>query len=269
MQPQIRRRLLKLWLVIGLIAILGWPPIWRLGVRGAQPILQYTALAMDKLSDSLASIFNVNQWRKENQLLRQQVAVLQGKLAGYNQLANENESLRQLSVMPVPPEYKKIGLQIIGQQIDESGTYYLVNRGERDALQVGMPVVVGLTAGANKTTAVLLGTVRSVSRETAALNLTTSSASRLIVQVANDTHTQALAVGEYNLALRLNYVPQDEKIATGQLVLTSNLNPLIPPGLMVGMISQVETTEGNFFKTAVVTPSLNLTNLNYVYVLLK
>ncbi len=231
--------------------------------------MRLSAAAMDKLSDGLASVFNINQWRKENQLLRQQAAVLQGKLAGYNQLVNENESLRQLSVMPVPPEYKKIGLQIIGQQIDETGTYYLVNRGERDGLQVGMPVVVGLTEASNKTMAVLLGTVRSISRETAALNLTTSSASRLIVQVANDSYTQALAVGEYNLALRLNFIPQDEKVASGQLVMTSNLNPLIPSGLMVGTISQVETTEGNFFKTAVVTPSLNLTNLNYVYVLLK
>ncbi|MBI5733652.1 MAG: hypothetical protein HY973_01775, partial [Candidatus Kerfeldbacteria bacterium] len=174
MQPQIRRRLLKLWLVVGLIAFLGWPPIWRFSVRGAQPVLRFFAAAMDKLSDGLASVFNINQWRKENQLLRQQAAILQGKLAGYSQLVNENESLRQLSVMPVPPEYKKIGLQIIGQQIDETGTYYLVNRGERDGLQVGMPVVVGLTEAGNKTMAVLLGTVRSISRETAALNLTTS-----------------------------------------------------------------------------------------------
>lgn len=259
----------KILILLAALVILSLRPVWRTTQQLTQPAINYSLELVDRLASGMATFLNAGQWQRENEQLRNQVALLHGKLGSYAELVNENEQLRQLNAMVVPLGYKKIGSRVVGQQIDESGSYYLLDRGGRDGLQVGMPVVVGLEQSQDVVSATILGTIQTVSERMSSFNLTTSSASQIIIQINNESYTQTLAAGEYNLAIRLKFIPQDNKIEAGQLVFTSNLNPLIPPGLLVGVISEVSQIEGDFFKSAIVTPPLEITNLNYVYVLAK
>ena len=89
----------------------------------------------------------------------------------------------------------------------------------------------------------------------------------MLAKLAEAPTSQSVAVGEYNLAVRLKYLDIDQRVAVGDAVITSNLNTLIPSGLLVGTVTTVEREEGELFQSAVVAPPSPLEQFRYLYVL--
>ena len=113
----------------------------------------------------------------------------------------------------------------------------------------------------------LVGTITDVGEQVASLTLTTASASEVLAMLAPAQTAQTLAVGEYNLAVRLKFLEIDQPVAVGEAVITSNLNTLMPPGLLIGTVITVEKSAGELFQSAVVAPPTPLEQFRFLYVL--
>lgn len=267
MNSTIRRRLIILAVGVAVVIIFLVTPLWHYFKSNVQ------ILAMPVVQFSSRLGYNVSAWFKTPQLnyqvenLQHELADLKTKQTEADALRAENLELRNLSLVPAPLNFKKLGVEIIGRQNDESGTYYLINRGTADGLEPGLPVVAGLPQESARPRAILVGTIKTASARTSLFSLTTSNSSQILAEVVNATHSRGLAQGEYNLAIKLKFISLTEIITPSLDVITSNLDELIPPGLLIGAITSVNHQEGDFFLNATVAPPVPLEQFHFLYIL--
>ena len=85
--------------------------------------------------------------------------------------------------------------------------------------------------------------------------------------------TDEIAVAEGDLALmgegklRLNYLPGDAGLISGDYVLTSGLGGFYPGGLAIGTVDSVQTDDDGLAQYAVITPLARLDELTQVFVI--
>ncbi len=180
--------------------------------------------------------------------------------AELKRLRLENEQLRrELSLLP-RQEFTTVGVEIIGKRQDETGISFLLNRGSTSNIKLGYPVLSGGT---------LVGVVVKVQPQVAEMILVNSPLFSTTVEILNNQTTRGLAEGEFNLATKIKLLPSNEEVKTGQLVITSGLDELIPRGIVLGSIAAVEYHEGDLFQEAVVVSPLDLNKLGILQVVIK
>lgn len=204
----------------------------------------------------------------ENKTLREGLAAFQAKDAQIKVLTEENRRLRELATIPLPQSFTSLGVEVVGAIKDDIGERYLINRGKAHGLMPGMPLVAGINLkSGSPASALLVGIIKEVGPETASFTLTTSNATDVLSEIQNSQNSQGLASGEHNLAIRLKYIPLNDVVETGSQVTTSNLNELIPRGLLLGYVSAIDQRVGDFFKSAIVVPPQPLEKLQFLYIL--
>ena len=257
----------KIWFkaVIGLgaiiLALLIFP--WR-GVKiFLEPPLAYISKITYGVTTSLKAWSEVNFLLKDNESLRQQVATLSTQNVALELCQQTIVELKKLSAISESVGFKQQGVEVIGEQVDDTGQSYIISRGRTSGLRIGTPLVAGL----DNSSMVLVGIVTQVNEQTASFRLATAHGNQVLAQVVNTTRSPGVAVGEFNLAIRLKFVPLDEELIVGGPVVTSNLDPLVPPGLFIGRISEITKVSGDFWQSAVVVPPVFLERFRFLYAL--
>ena len=133
----------------------------------------------------------------------------------------------------------------------------LIDRGARHGVRIGQPV---LGAGAT-----LVGVVSQVDAEHARVRLIIDRDSAVSTMVQSSRTPAALAgTGE---GLRLDFVPHGAPVAAGDVVLTSALGGLLPPGLLAGKVTSVHSAPQALHETVVVEPLSDLARLEEILVM--
>ena len=270
------RRVLRRRLILGsaialLLVLLVGTSLWSRTQGVVQSFTLPVAKTLNNWSLGLSALFSGPQLQQENNDLRQRLAQLKAYESERDTLRLENEHLRNLTGVPLPSGWHPLGVEVIGRQQDETGTNYIINRGATSGLVPGLALVAGISESINdksRLTAVMVGIVKSVGRQVSTFASLTSAQSQILAEVVNNSQSQGLAVGEYNLAVRLKFIPLNDALDVGQPVVTSNLTSLIPSGLLLGSITAVDRPSGDFFQSAVVAPPWPLDKLRFLYVLL-
>lgn len=122
----------------------------------------------------------------------------------------------------------------------------VLNKGSRDGIDVGYPVMTG--------EGLLVGTIESVEDTRSIVQLVTSYDALTSGSIQNDDRSPGVLRGSHNLGLEMEYIPQGHKASVGDMVVTSGADPLIPRGLILGEIEQVQSASGSVFQSAEVRP---------------
>jgi len=88
------------------------------------------------------------------------------------------------------------------------------------------------------------------------------------VTLLNGTRTIGVANGISGALLALRYIPQDERIETNDIVVTSGLEASVPSGLIVGIVNSVTTDATAPFQSAILEPIGDARRLAFVSILL-
>ncbi|PIT90764.1 MAG: rod shape-determining protein MreC [Candidatus Komeilibacteria bacterium CG10_big_fil_rev_8_21_14_0_10_41_13] len=203
-------------------------------------------------------------------------------LGDYNQLAEENESLRReisrlgvdyvkLSALTEENSYLKAELGFLES---ESFDYVLASVAGLEPFNDEVVIInQGLEAGLAEGQAVTLhqgvivGKIIRVEASRAFVQLLTDRGSQLAVSLENNSETSGLLKGNVANNLLIDLIPQDKEIAEGDLVITSGLEEKIPRGLLVGRVGQVDQVVGQIFKQAKINPLVSYHNFNLVTVI--
>lgn len=173
---------------------------------------------------------------------------------------DENISLREtlnfLSHAPIAT----VGADVIGKDIAPLGNILFINRGERDGVTPGQPVIIGR--------GILIGKIVRVDEDRATVRLLSDSQSRVAATVSNHDHSIGIVEGGYGISVRMTFIPQHEVVTPGDIIMTSGLETNIPRGLLIGTVEAVEKEAYQPFQRAVLTPSAALDKLTSVSVLL-
>jgi rod shape-determining protein MreC len=168
--------------------------------------------------------------REENQKLREQNTPLMRWQFAATELENENARLRDLLKFAPSGKESYTSARVA---IDSSGPYVkavVINAGKQNNVEADLAVV-------NENG--LVGRVVETSERSSRVLLLTDINSRVPV-MTETSRERAIATGDNSDNLVLKYAPQDSKIKVGERLLTTSDGGVMPPGLPVGVVSQIK-----------------------------
>jgi rod shape-determining protein MreC len=152
--------------------------------------------------------------------------------------------------------------EVVGTDPNPYLRYITINVGAQQGVEVGMPVV---SSGA-----ALVGRVSQVGPRTAKVQLLTDADSA-VASLIQRTRVTGLVTGQPDGSLKMDYVAQSEEldVGVGDIVLTSGLGGVMPKGLVIGQVSDVERAPYEMFQPILVRPAVDFSRLELVLVITR
>lgn len=178
-------------------------------------------------------------------------------------LENENKQLREYLNFR---QTRNLSLQMAeitarGNSEDSLQNRQIItlNQGAEQGLRPGLPIV--------SSEGVLIGKITEVKQNSAQACLLYSPDCRFAVGLDGSSTTLGIAHGDLGLTTLIEFIPQNQNIAVGQMATTTGLESGMPPGLLLGKISRVIKQGNELWQSAVIEPIANFDDLRFVAVL--
>jgi rod shape-determining protein MreC len=201
---------------------------------------------------------NIRDLQERNRELERSLARLQAELVELREIQHDYERIAALlDYTSTTSNRQYVIADVIG--LDTSGLMRVlhINKGARDGIGVGMPVITDLG---------LVGRVMEVrggASQVLLINDTNSSVSARLQSSRIDGSVR----GQLSGALRMELVEVGEEINPGDLVVTSGLGGNFPPGLVIGQVTSVRSLEFELFQEAEVRSLNDFERLEFVMVI--
>jgi rod shape-determining protein MreC len=191
----------------------------------------------------------------ENEKLRTEALLLQGRLQKLAALTEQNVRLRELLNSSTLVNEKVEVAELIGIDPNPFTHRILINKGERDGVVLGQPVLDARG---------LMGQVVELMPYTSRVLLLTDSTHSIPVQV-NRNGLRAIASGTGNPErLELRHVADTADIKEGDLLVSSGLGQRFPAGYPVATVKEVIHDSGQPFAIVRAIPTAAMNRSRYV-----
>ncbi len=209
------------------------------------------------VTDVVLHAGQLDELAAENAALRQSLARAEADLASLRESRIALEQARALVDSVGAQAGATVTATVILRDPAPGRQSVVLNRGAQDGVRPGQPVM-----GAGAT---LVGIVTEVDARRARVRLITDRESA-IAAILQSSRTAGSLVGTGE-RLRLDFVALEAQVAPGDVVLTSALGGLLPPGLLVGRVATVETRGQELFQSITVAPLANLDRVEQVLIM--
>ncbi|TAJ19988.1 MAG: rod shape-determining protein MreC [Dehalococcoidia bacterium] len=226
------------------------------GASVAAPIASALRDATRPITDVLLHAGQLGELSRENASLRQELARAQAELAAVREQRAANEEITALQ-QAAGELGSRVTAPVLLRDPAPGRQMLLIGRGTADGVHVGQPV---LGPGAT-----LVGVVAAADVRRARVRLLHDSDSA-VAAVLQSSRVQGSLIGSGE-GLRLDMVAATIPVATGDLVLTSALGGLLPPGLLIGRVANVDTRSEDLVARIRVEPLVDYNRLEQVLVL--
>lgn len=196
--------------------------------------------------------------------LTNQVAALTVANANYQEVVKENAKLRDQVKFINDHNLTAVVASVIAQEgavgAGEASQDLVISRGAKDGLKVGLAVI--------EPNGTIIGKITALKDATANFCLVTSLGCKLAAAIENQTQTPGIADGDLGLTVKMDYIPQTDKISVGDIVVTSGLGGNIPRGLVIGRVKEVRNESNAVWQNATIEPLVDFNNLTLVSVII-
>jgi rod shape-determining protein MreC len=231
----------------------------RIGVGVVMYPLQRALLLPRDVAQRIGEFFTtVSSLTRENEALKRAAVEQAQALQQAQALAAENERLRKL----LGARERLGGSALLAQALYESRDRFsrklVLDAGSQAGVQLGSPVIddVGV-----------VGQVTRVFPLTAEVTLITDKEHAIPVQVLRNGLRGVAYGGVEPGTLDLRFMASNADIVNGDVVVTSGIDGVYPPGLAVATVTRVERTAKDQFARIVLTPAAGVHNHTTLLVL--
>lgn len=228
----------------------------RLGA-GVAPLVSLVQGAVRPVSDIAVNAGQIEQLSEENAALRRELSRVQSDLASLRESRIANEQAAALVDSIGAAAGETTTATVILRDPAPGRQSVVLNRGSDAGVEVGQPV---LGNGAT-----LLGMVTEVNASRSRVRLITDRESA-IAALLQSSRTPGSLIGDGD-ELWLEFVPLEVGVAPGDVVLTSALGGLLPPGLLVGLVANVEAPGQALHQRIEVEPLGDLARIERVLIM--
>lgn len=155
------------------------------------------------------------------------------------------------------PDQVLVTADVIARDTSGYLRWIIINRGARDGIQIGDPVISELG---------LVGRVEDVAANAAWIILANDPNSAINARLQN-ARAEGTVVGQLRGNLRMQFIPQEALVEIGDLVLTSGLGGRFPPDIVIGQVSSVRSQQAALFQEAEIRPTVDFDRLELVAVI--
>ncbi len=211
------------------------------------------------VNDTFRSIKYVTSAKKGIQILSEKNMLLESE---NHTLKAENEKIKRASVLKSMRDFRSSVVcfaSVIGANDDGMLAYYTIDRGSADGAGEGDGVI---------TQAGVVGRLVKVNSDTSMVQLITDSKSSVSARGERSRVVGILSGESYNRCA-LNYVPKEEDIKEGDVIITSGLGKSFPEGIKIGQVTEATKKTDGLSMIIKVKPFVNMMSVEEVIVVKK
>lgn len=208
----------------------------------AQQVALWPRQAVNAVNDYFAS---QTVLQKENEQLRQERLLSAQALQGQQQLATENAQLRSLVDLRQRMASPGVVAEVLYDARDPYVRKIVVDKGLKHNVQLGQPVIDAEG---------VVGQVIRVFPLTAEVALLTDRDQTIPVQIVRNGLRAIAFGGAEPRTLELRFMAANADIQNGDVLVTSGLDGVYPPGLAVGRVIRIERNAASSFARVVSAP---------------
>ena len=263
-----RRRKFSLKLKAGAVLILAVALFVFLDFSGfSKPVKNFfysaTAPLQEKLwksgsetADFFGAFFEMKSLKKENNKLNLKIQELVARNVLLEELKEENIFLREALNLELRKDFRLVEVAVFSKDISQD--FILINKGTKDNITKGMPVITAQRS--------LCGKINEVYGNFSQVMLISHKESEINAKIFNKK-IEGVAKGKGGLAFYLDLIQKDKEVTEGDSVVTSILGGGFPENLLLGTVKSVETRDAELFTKAEVTPCFNINELDNLFVI--
>ena len=238
-------------------------PLSNIVTTVTTPFRSGIAAAADWVEGVYGYVFHYGELEQELKDLRAQVGELEEKVREGEEARRENEQLRELRGF----QTRRRGLttepvKVTARSNSNWASTLTLSKGSTDGIEAGDCVITetGVLVGVVSETGINWSTVSTI------INTDTE-----IGGIVTRTYSAGVLEGDFALMnegkLKLNYLPEEAQLVSGDEVLTSGRGEIFPSGLVVGRVEGVFTDPSGKTRYAVIEPEVTLDSLIEVFVI--
>ena len=177
-------------------------------------------------------------------------------------LQDENEALRKQLEFYSRHNYSKLLANVISREGDYGADQIItIDKGATNGVKSGQPIITE--------NGIIVGKIFSVEDSLSYAYLITDKNCQIAASAINKKETTGITKGELGSTIQMNFIPQTELISEGDVIITSGLESNIPKGLIIGTVQEVKKETNDLFQSAIINPTLNLSTLAIVSIILN
>lgn len=191
--------------------------------------------------------------------LEEALARYQSELVQLREVANDYQRLSELVNYTSQTQNQEFLAADVISNADSNAPLQTIaiNKGTRDGLTIGMPVITQLG---------LVGRISDVTANASRVLLITDLSSAISARLQT-TRDEGSIVGQATNDLRMEFIPLNAKVQEGDIVITSGLGGNLPAGLVIGQVTNIQQREFELFQNAVIRSLNNFATLETVLVI--
>ncbi|MCR5268345.1 MAG: rod shape-determining protein MreC [Lachnospiraceae bacterium] len=211
------------------------------------------------------SIKHMQELTEENEELKNTVADLTLQINDLQQDKFELSELRQLYALDERYDsYEKIGARVIGKDAGNWFSFFLIDKGRNDGIDIDMNVIAGGgLVGVVTDVGPNWASVRSIIDDSANVSGMVLSTSDLCIvsgdlELMNDGYIQFSQL-----------IDEKDIVGQGDQIVTSYISDKYLPGISIGYISHINRDANNMTKSGYITPVVDFKHMETVLVILE
>ncbi|MEG2174188.1 MAG: rod shape-determining protein MreC [Oscillospiraceae bacterium] len=226
------------------------------------PLQRLSVQATHAVQGLFSPFFAAPALAKENEALRDELAVLRNQLVNFEKYRVENEQLKDyLEIKDKNPDFDFEPAMVVGRGAADRYYSFTIDKGSADGICAGNPVI---------TAEGLVGVVSEIGTAHAKV-LTILDTTVEVGAMDMSTREIGITSGAVDLALqnrlRLSYLPRDTAAKKGGLIVTTGVDGLFPKDLIIGVIESLQPDGQGLSLYAIVAPPADLRTVHDVLVI--
>ena len=196
---------------------------------------------ISSLSDGISGVINAAE---ENNRLKAELQTTLPERQRYGEIVKENQRLHELLSLKQQVQGGGIATHVVGRGYDKFINTLVIDKGSNDGINKDMPAI---------TSQGLAGKVYAVRKDYSDIMLLRDPNFSVAVRLQESRH-EGVVTGTGQRYCILKYVPTENPVKEGEIVVTSGLDGIFPEGLPVGRVTKVLTEGVEFFQYIEVVP---------------
>lgn len=211
-----------------------------------------------QVSETLSALADLQDLRRRNTELERALINFQAELVELRELRADYQRLAALqNYRGANLDKQFLAATVIGRDTTGLLRSIIIDRGTRDGVRVGMPVVTELG---------LVGRIYRVGATSAQVQLITDTNSFVNARLQL-TRAEGSVQGTAAGGLRMIYIPLSDDVRDGDSVVTSGIGGKFPRGILIGQVTSSRLDESKLFREAQLRSLIDFNRLEIVLII--
>lgn len=177
-------------------------------------------------------------------------------------LKNENASLKDALKFSERTQQSPLLSRRIGRSTDPFQSHIVLDKGTRDGVTVGDPVLGG--------DGLLVGTITTSEQNKSFVLPLTDSRSKILASIVQEKiEIRGIAEGQFATGVSMTLIPISAELKNDDLVITSGLQDRIPAGLVIGTIHTIQKNPEDLFQSAILNNVVSINEFPLLSILIS